>query len=127
MGTWGPGIWENDSALDYLGTLGESFKTVIDRELQRAKTGDTEAEWALAGVAVLRVLVREFDTVAYCLTKPEVRAWQDKYLQWHDDRNPDEKEDPFRKIAEQEFAALIELVEEEHERPVNLADVDDEE
>jgi hypothetical protein len=111
MGTWGPGNFQNDGALDYLGDLCEQLTATIDKVLaDGAAAADEEGESTLVpAVAVLTLLAERLNGVP---PKPEkVAGWRTAYLAAFDATMPGlDPKGTFigerRPVVEQTFANL---------------------
>ena len=122
MGTWGPGNFENDYALDYLDMVQRGLENYVQAILDHRPTSPGDYPQAsldelgesrlVPTVAVMTVL---HEALGGCLPRPETVAdWGDRYLRVYDAEidglgaAPEFKEQRRRVIAET-FRRLSEL------------------
>lgn len=115
MGVWGYGVFESDSALDFLGNLVDSIKRLIAEDAAAAGDGVLERQ-TLAAVACLRAIMREIPEARVYLSRDEVHGWSQAYLGWFDANAPElgaeqEALREMRQNAEREFQMLQEQLE----------------
>ncbi len=83
MGAWGSGNFDDDSALDYAGSLCQSIEAEIDRRIASKKlAGDNLLTDVMPRLAVLAVLAE------HCLgagpVRGKIQAWQKRSLEIFD-------------------------------------------
>lgn len=113
MGTWGTEVFENDTALDY---LGDTVLRVIDdirTDLATLDNGDL-ARVTPAAASVLVGIALHIPNARCCLTKQQMSAFRDTYLQWFDTNMHESGADAdvlsaMRDSIEKVFIQLIEL------------------
>jgi hypothetical protein len=105
MGTWEAGPFENDAALDYLGTVVDGLEKAILEFVAEPRIDDT-LDPALAAVALLNVIAKHTPAV---LRHPEAaREWRDAFLHCYDEQVDGLHPDPAFKVKRRE-AILGEL------------------
>lgn len=112
MGTWGPGNFDNDYSLDYLGELMDQLVSTIEECFDEEDGADLDEggeERLVPSVAVLHVLSREFGAAPPKAST--VAKWKKRYLAIFDeqidglDPSPGFKEERRREI-EKTFEGL---------------------
>lgn len=111
MGTWGPGAFDNDYALDWVASLvDEQLMPTIDGFLQHPQI-DGDFDFAVAAVSVLNAIMRESGTRPWrdddVLDGKPVRA---AFLKCFDEQIDGLKPQPGFK--EEKRAALVALLDE---------------
>jgi hypothetical protein len=112
MGTWGPGNFQNDKALDYVGDLVDQLVKRIETIFASGNRADPDldGEGQLVPSVALLSIVTE-----YCHAAPpkreKVSMWHTKYLQAFDTSMEDLYPDPDsgkerRRVIEETFTRL---------------------
>jgi hypothetical protein len=114
MGAWGPGVYENDHALDLYGIVTDGLKASIDETLKLTPVAWDDIEGPLVYVHLLGVLGR--DHAISALFQTTVKAWKQRYLEIFDEELADEK--PRRDVIVKTFDALIAQLPAAPEAPV---------
>ena len=80
MGSWGAGLWDNDSALDYIDNLVERIITDLETDLATVSDGVLER---MAGpcVSLLATLVEQYRCTS-AITMERVAIWRGKASSW---------------------------------------------
>ena len=111
MGGWGPGVFQNDTALDFLGDLVEQVCRTIQKDLSDLQSGDSYSTHRLtvSAVSILAILAKNLPMVAIQLSASEVRVWKQVYFEWFDKTMPDASLDwkEMRRITKKQFDQLI--------------------
>jgi hypothetical protein len=81
MGSWGSGMFDNDTASDYVIKLTERLCTEIDCDLATIDDGLLEREFG-ATIGVLRLLAESVHGVKVAISKSTVRRWQSILDDW---------------------------------------------
>lgn len=81
MGTWGPGNFQNDGALDYLSEIvGQLVRNITDAfKGTKADPDELGDSVLMPSVAILAVLCEHCN--AHLPQKDRIREWKRKYLQ----------------------------------------------
>lgn len=83
MGTWGPGNFDDDSALSYVGGLCRSIEAEIEEAACSPRTDISHfLNYVMPRLAVLTVLVDEI--VEYGPTEETVNRWRRDFLEIYD-------------------------------------------
>jgi hypothetical protein len=111
MGSWGPQIFDSDTALDYLGELIDSIEQTIEADLDsmRTKRGRQVIERpTLAALAALSALAKALPPAARRVSRSKVQSWRRAYLAWFDVEMPTASKNwhTERRIASLEFSRL---------------------
>lgn len=81
MGSWGPGLFENDTAQDYIGNLSE--KIIQDIELDLAGLGDGILERPVgACLSILNSLSKSYPFLIDTLSASDIERWRMRLNQW---------------------------------------------
>lgn len=117
MGTWGAGVYENDTAADYL--LNKIERLINDIRLQiryqtRINAGFSESEILICDIDLLTLLCEKRDCSVHLPATKELEEWEKVYMNiWEgtiDDTNPTkEYKKDRRKVLNQTFGKLISL------------------
>jgi uncharacterized protein DUF4259 len=92
MGTWGPGNFENDAALDFLDEEIDRHVRAIEDILADSQRFllDEDAEGELMPrVAILSLLLEHCGGVLNPAHEPDVGTWKSRYLEMYDDQIDD--------------------------------------
>lgn len=81
MGSWGAGIFENDTALDYLGNLVQRLKRDLEEDVSSLHDGVLERPAGVI-VAILRCLAGCSSSAASIVDARDVKRWREAYLSW---------------------------------------------
>jgi len=101
MGVWGDGIFEGDSACDFLGDTISRLADVVDEGLKlatskRSAPSFKRAELAKGHIfavhspvaptlAILNVIVARIPPARFCLEKRRVREWKRAFFKWYEE------------------------------------------
>ena len=110
MGCDGPGIFDNDTCGDFLAEFCEQLLDVIRHDLSFERMSLERRE--PAAIAVLVGITKHIPISRCFIDSPEITEFRDRYLQWfdanmHESGGTPEFLQELRRIAEQEFNALI--------------------
>jgi hypothetical protein len=78
MGTWGPGVFENDHALEICSTQVKRLADAVEEVLARNPVAFDDLEGPLVYVHMLLLLAQECDLEG--LDRETVARWKEKYL-----------------------------------------------
>src|SRR5262245_3974047 len=125
MGVWAHGVFDNDEASDFIGTLIHGLEAVVDDGLELGASrrrkkfraalvkGDvlTLHGPVIPAVAAIRALLAGIDGAGVCVGKEKVRRWRRAYFEWYEREfvpaNGPSK--VYRKNIEKEFDRLLRL------------------
>lgn len=80
MGSWGVGLLDNDSALDYIGNLVDRIIADLESDLAMLSDGGLERT-AGPCVSLLATLVESYRD-AFGVTSEQVAVWREKVSSW---------------------------------------------
>ena len=114
MGAWGSDIFQDDTALDFVGDLAHSLVQMLHDHLGASRFLEDRiiGPDVSAALACLRALALGIDSTRTCLSRSEVDLWRDNYLKWFDKHGAIEwrtAEDAaeYRQNVEREFQQLM--------------------
>lgn len=81
MGTWGSGIFDNDSASDYLIELTRKLCSDVESDIANVRDGVLERSFP-ASIGVLRVLAEVFESAGDVLVEIDLRRWESLMDAW---------------------------------------------
>jgi hypothetical protein len=110
MGVDGSGIFDNDTAGDFLSATCRHLHEVIRNDLDTLHTSFERT--TPAAVSVLLGIAKHIPLMQYFIEPEEITEFRDRYLQWFDANMHESEATPEflqeeRDIVEQEFNALI--------------------
>lgn len=117
MGTWGTGIYENDSTQDYIAGVINYLSDVV-RNIVKWDTllhpGMAQSEIMICHIDLLNAICSRGNLYIYLPDSVEIKKWQDKYMEiWEfciDECNPTEEYKTERgRILKKSFNDLIAL------------------
>ncbi len=113
MGVWGPGVFDSDSALDFLGDLERSLIDRIREDLDRLDDGFLDPITP-ATISILHGIAKHIPSTRVHLDPDELDRFRHRYLQWfdaneHEFGGEDEFMKELRGKAAAEFDSLIAL------------------
>ncbi len=113
MGAWGTGIFENDSALDFLGDIERSMIDRIRVDLDTLDNGYLDRVTP-ATISILLAMAHHIPPTRLHLDPAELKEFRQRYLQWfdanaHEYGGEDAVLNEMRAKAASEFDALIAL------------------
>ena len=87
MGMWGVRAFENDVALDALGTVVRGIKKMVTDDLKSTKSRSgckTLTRPTIGYVEMLVALLKAIPSAQNCVLRSEVAEWRDQYFEWFD-------------------------------------------
>lgn len=110
MGTWGSGLWDNDTACDYLGNIFDTLKRNVVADLEAAKSDHILERVTPAAITIMRVLSSRLQFEHPLIAKKDVLQWREEYRRWfttHFDIGGDDRDR--WEAVDKEFATLATL------------------
>jgi Domain of unknown function (DUF4259) len=114
MSAWGSKIFQDDTALDFLGDLSGALEQILHDHLGKSKFRiDREiGPDVVAALACLRALAVGIDSLRCNLSRSEVNLWRVNYLRWYDKHGAkgwvtSKHAATYRRNVEREFEKLI--------------------
>lgn len=83
MGTWGTEVFDNDTALDYLGNVVQRIIDDIREDLATLDNGDL-ARVTPAAASLLVGIALQLPDARFSLSKQLMNSFRSTYLQWFD-------------------------------------------
>jgi hypothetical protein len=115
MGTWGPGVYQNDHALDLLSSVYGDLQRELEAAMNQPSADWSDIEGPLVYVHVMALMAKDYTTN---MLKPSmVEEWKARYLKIYDESLGDDADKRRRAIIAKTFDKLLAGLQKEEAPP----------